>query len=335
MRASCVPFCLSFSALLDAEAMLLVDDDEREPLELDALLEQRVRADDDGGAAVGDSRERRGSRARRSARRAASRLRNPKGRASARSSRRAARRAAPSAPSRPSGYRPRPRRARPSRRRRSCPSRRRLAATGSSACLCAGPRRSRRTPRLARESAGTAARRETPRAARAAPATAQRSLRIASAEAPQRQPLRDELLERDAARARDGGPSRAAPSPRRAAAMQTARAPPTSDASATARRRACACFGLRRGEQIGEVVLERFGARAPRARRPTMPAQRLLVQAFGARIDRRQASLGAARRRVSARGARGGPSRDPSGPRELRRSSARACRARALARRTR
>ena len=45
--------------------MLLVDDDERELPKFDALLEQRVRADDDGGAAVGDGRERRGSRARR------------------------------------------------------------------------------------------------------------------------------------------------------------------------------------------------------------------------------------------------------------------------------
>ncbi len=45
--------------------MLLVDDDERELPELHALLEQRVRADDDGGAAVGDGRERRGSSARR------------------------------------------------------------------------------------------------------------------------------------------------------------------------------------------------------------------------------------------------------------------------------
>ena len=34
-------------ALLDAEAMLLVDDRDREVRELDALLDQRVRADDD------------------------------------------------------------------------------------------------------------------------------------------------------------------------------------------------------------------------------------------------------------------------------------------------
>ena len=41
-------------ALLDAEAVLLVDDDEPEVGELDALLQQRVGADHDAGAAVGD-----------------------------------------------------------------------------------------------------------------------------------------------------------------------------------------------------------------------------------------------------------------------------------------
>ena len=34
-------------ALLDAEAVLLVDDDEREPRELDAFLKERVCSDDD------------------------------------------------------------------------------------------------------------------------------------------------------------------------------------------------------------------------------------------------------------------------------------------------
>ena len=84
--------------LLDAEAMLLVDDHERELPKLDALLEQRVRADDDGGAAVGDGR--RASRRARApvARRATPRPRCRAARASARSSRNAARRAAPSAP---------------------------------------------------------------------------------------------------------------------------------------------------------------------------------------------------------------------------------------------
>ena len=37
-------------ALLDAEAVLLVDDGDREVAQLDALLDQRVRADDDVGA---------------------------------------------------------------------------------------------------------------------------------------------------------------------------------------------------------------------------------------------------------------------------------------------
>ena len=41
-------------ALLDAEAVLLVDDDQPEVGELDALLQQRVGADDDAGPAVGD-----------------------------------------------------------------------------------------------------------------------------------------------------------------------------------------------------------------------------------------------------------------------------------------
>ena len=52
------------AALLDAEAMLLVDDHEREPLERHAFLEQRVRADDDGRAPAGDRRERRCANAR-------------------------------------------------------------------------------------------------------------------------------------------------------------------------------------------------------------------------------------------------------------------------------
>ena len=41
-------------ALLDAEAVLLVDDDEAEVGEVDALLQEGVGADDDAGAAVGD-----------------------------------------------------------------------------------------------------------------------------------------------------------------------------------------------------------------------------------------------------------------------------------------
>ena len=41
-------------ALLDAEAVLLVDDDEAEVGELDVLLEQRVGADDDAGLAADD-----------------------------------------------------------------------------------------------------------------------------------------------------------------------------------------------------------------------------------------------------------------------------------------
>ena len=44
------PFSLQRQALMHAEAMLLVDDRERERGELDAFLEQRVRADHDGRA---------------------------------------------------------------------------------------------------------------------------------------------------------------------------------------------------------------------------------------------------------------------------------------------
>ncbi len=42
-------------ALLDAEAVLLVDDDHAQAVELDARLEQRVRADDERGVARGDA----------------------------------------------------------------------------------------------------------------------------------------------------------------------------------------------------------------------------------------------------------------------------------------
>ena len=42
--------CVERLALLDAEAVLLVDDGDREVAQLDALLDQRVRADDDVGA---------------------------------------------------------------------------------------------------------------------------------------------------------------------------------------------------------------------------------------------------------------------------------------------
>ena len=46
-------------ALLDAEAVLLVDDDQAEVVELDAVLDQRVRADDDAGVAGDDVEQRR------------------------------------------------------------------------------------------------------------------------------------------------------------------------------------------------------------------------------------------------------------------------------------
>ena len=46
-------------ALLDAEAVLLVDDDQAEVGELDGVLEQRVGADDDAGVAADDVEQRR------------------------------------------------------------------------------------------------------------------------------------------------------------------------------------------------------------------------------------------------------------------------------------
>ena len=46
-------------ALLDAEAVLLVDDEQSEPGELDVLLQERVRADHDARRAAGDAPERR------------------------------------------------------------------------------------------------------------------------------------------------------------------------------------------------------------------------------------------------------------------------------------
>ncbi len=51
------PFLPQGDALMHAEAVLLVDDHEREPGEVDALLEQGVRADDDLRAAVGNGRQ--------------------------------------------------------------------------------------------------------------------------------------------------------------------------------------------------------------------------------------------------------------------------------------
>ena len=65
------PICLGAQgiALLDAEAVLLVDHDQPEVGELDVLLEQRVRADDDAGRAGRGVEQRRPARGRAAANR--------------------------------------------------------------------------------------------------------------------------------------------------------------------------------------------------------------------------------------------------------------------------
>ena len=50
-RSACLPLSLSASRCCDAEAVLLVDHGQAEIVELDCRLEQRMRADDDGGRA--------------------------------------------------------------------------------------------------------------------------------------------------------------------------------------------------------------------------------------------------------------------------------------------
>ena len=49
-RSVCLPLSRQRQALVDAEAVLLVDDGQPEIVELDAGLEQRMRADDDAGS---------------------------------------------------------------------------------------------------------------------------------------------------------------------------------------------------------------------------------------------------------------------------------------------
>ena len=53
------PFCAERQALVDAEAVLLVDDGKAEVAERDVLLEQRMRADDDVDRARGEPEEHR------------------------------------------------------------------------------------------------------------------------------------------------------------------------------------------------------------------------------------------------------------------------------------
>ncbi len=169
--------------LLDAEPVLLVHDDQAEIGEVDALVEQRVRADDDAGTAALDlGEDRRAGPPRRAIRSAA--------RCSCRSRRRRVRRPGPSRraspPRRGNAGSPGPRSgpaARPARRRRrpaasraprtaSCRSRPRPAAAGASGSSVPDRWRSPRRPRAGRRSAHTAARRRTRPAPRRAAAAA-------------------------------------------------------------------------------------------------------------------------------------------------------------------
>ena len=56
------PLAYEAEALLDAEAVLLVDDDEGEIAELDIRLQQRMRADDGRGQPGGEARQHRSAR---------------------------------------------------------------------------------------------------------------------------------------------------------------------------------------------------------------------------------------------------------------------------------
>ena len=155
-------------ALLDAEPVLLVDDDEAEVGEGRGVAQQRVRADDDarltgcrpqrGLAALGRRHltgEQRGHEL--GCERAAP--------ASARSSAGADRRAPRSGRSAPTGRRSGRPGASPAARRASCPSRPRPARAGSSASRPRGRARSGRRRRPGRACARTAATRRSRRAA--------------------------------------------------------------------------------------------------------------------------------------------------------------------------
>ena len=50
------PFARNIAALLDAEAVLLVDDDDAERPQLDAFLDERVRADEDVDRPIREAR---------------------------------------------------------------------------------------------------------------------------------------------------------------------------------------------------------------------------------------------------------------------------------------
>ena len=148
-------------ALLDAEAVLLVDDDETELGELDVVLDQRVRADDDARLAARRLEQHAACgpppvASRSAARRACRGRRRRAGRPApaARASPRWCGRAAPRAPRSGRAAPPAPRRRRPgaspAARRPSCRNRPRPAAAGASGAAARVPRRASRRPRAGR-----------------------------------------------------------------------------------------------------------------------------------------------------------------------------------------
>ena len=136
-------------ALLDAESVLLVDDDEPEVGERHGVADERVRADDDARLAGGGAEQRLpavGGRQLAGEQRRHEPTPTGRGRACARSIGGAARRAPRWARAARTARRSRPPRAWPAARRPSCPSRPRPGRAGSSAPGARGRRRSRRRP---------------------------------------------------------------------------------------------------------------------------------------------------------------------------------------------
>ena len=324
-REACSPFCFSLQPLLDAEAVLLVDDHERELPERHALLKQRMRADDDARAAVGDCRERGGTRTRR-LRADQSRhldVEGPKPALEAREMllgeqlrrRHDGRLAA--------------RRGRDERRHRRdhrlAASRRRLAAAGSSACSRSRSAAiSSNAVCCARSELETAARRET-RASRAAGFGNGRA-RSVRALAAERRKLRRCAISSSSAMRREQGCL-----PESSRAVAASRGGECRYSRAVAQRRPRRAAQRARRERRREIVLERL-ALEHHERSFDDAAHRLLGEAFRRRIDRRQAVARAPlRRRPARRDARDAPSRGRRGPSEPRRSSARAGREPAFA----
>ena len=235
-------------ALLDAEAMLLVDHGDEQAVELDARSSSACVP-----TAIDASPEAsRCSRTRRSRRRdlAGDQLDREAERLEQRRAAwpRAAGRASRSAPSARPARRPRRRARARAPRRPSCPSRRRRAAAGASGARGAGRARARGSRGAARRSARTAGSRGSGARARPAPA--------AAAPAP-----------RDRARGGAGSaPAAAAAAPRRraAGARCAARPPSGARASPPGRRVATAARARRAGRRAAARAPRRGGAGARR-----------------------------------------------------------------------